>query len=300
VISTGALYRMPWGALPDGTGYLAERGFRAHELNHERELQSPAMAETPPRLLAIADPVIGKASPLARRGCGKGLAALPGARRESTELAALWRSRFGDAAQATNLLGGDATEAKLRAMAGDADILHFGTHGVSATGDCDSGATAFAVRGFALAADVPLDPAEPAIAPTALLLSAGNADDSNDDGVLTAEEIATLDLSHARWAVLAACTTAAGSTHRYEGLFGLARAFRLAGTHTVLTSLWPVDDAATAEWTQALYAARIDEGLDTAASMAAAQRSVLAARRTRGDSTHPYYWAAFTATGDWR
>jgi CHAT domain-containing protein len=133
-----------------------------------------------------------------------------------------------------------------------------------------------------------------------LLLSAGNADDSNDDGVLTAEEIATLDLSHARWAVLAACATAAGSTHRYEGLFGLARAFRLAGTHTVLTSLWPVDDAATAEWTQALYAARIGEGLDTAASMAAAQGNVLAARRARGDSTHPYYWAAFTATGDWR
>jgi CHAT domain-containing protein len=147
---------------------------------------------------------------------------------------------------------------------------------------------------------LPLESAEPAISPTALLLSAGTAGDSNDDGVLTAEEIATLDLSHARWAVLAACTTAAGSTHRYEGLFGLARAFRLAGTHTVLTSLWPVDDAATAEWTQALYAARIGEGLDTAASMAAAQRSVLAARRARGDSTHPYYWAAFAATGDWR
>ncbi len=300
VLSTGALYRMPWIALPDGTGYLAERGFRAHELNHERELQAPAAQQAAPHLLAVADPLVGDASPLARRGCGKGLAALPGARRESAALDALWRSRFGAAAQATTLVGGDATEANLRAMAGSADILHFGTHGISAAGDCDGDATALAVRGFALAADVPLDPSAPAIAPTALLLSAGDADDSNDDGVLTAEEIATLDLSHARWAVLAACATAAGSTHRYEGLFGLARAFRLAGTHTVLTSLWPVDDAATAEWTQALYAARIGEGLDTAASMAAAQRRVLAARRTRGDSTHPYYWAAFTATGDWR
>ncbi len=118
--------------------------------------------------------------------------------------------------------------------------------------------------------------------------------------MLTAEEITALDLSRARWAVLATCATAAGSTHRYEGLFGLARAFRLAGARTVLTSLWPVDDAATAEWTQALYAARIGEGLDTAASIAAAQGRVIAARRARGDSTHPYNWAAFTATGDWR
>jgi len=300
MLSTGALYRMPWSALPDGAGYLAERGFRAHELNHERELQAPGALPAAPRLLAIADPVIGEASPIARRGCGKGLAALPGARRESSALDALWRSHYGDAAQATTLLGSDATEANLRAKAGNADILHFGTHGISAGSDCDSGATSLAVRGFALAADVPLDPAAPTIAPTALLLSAGSVDDSNDDGVLTAEEIAALDLSHARWAVLAACATAAGSTHRYEGLFGLARAFRLAGTHTVLTSLWPVDDAATAEWTQALYAARIGEGLDTAASMAAAQGRVVAARRARGDSTHPYYWAAFTATGDWR
>ena len=127
-----------------------------------------------PRLLAIADPVIGEASPIARRCCGKGLAALPGARRESAALDALWRNRFGDAARATTLLGGDATEARLRALAGDADILHFGTHGISAGGDCSDGAAALAVRGFALAADVPLEPAAPAIAPTALLLSAGS------------------------------------------------------------------------------------------------------------------------------
>jgi CHAT domain-containing protein len=134
-----------------------------------------------------------------------------------------------------------------------------------------------------------------------LLLAPGAAHaGTDDDGLLTAEEIAGLDLTHTRWAVLAACSTAAGTTHRYEGLFGLARAFRLAGAHTVLTSLWPVDDAATAEWTQALYVAHIEHGLDTAASMAEAQRTVLAARRARGDSLHPYYWAAFVASGDWR
>jgi len=65
-------------------------------------------------------------------------------------------------------------------------------------------------------------------------------------------------------------------------------------------SLWPVDDAATAQWTQALYVARLARGLDTAAAMQAAQLDVLAARRKRGESVHPYFWAAFVAGGDWR
>jgi CHAT domain-containing protein len=300
VLSTGSLYRMPWAALPDADGYLAERGFRAHELNHERELHAHPAPLTEPRLLTIADPIVGEVSSLASRRCATGLSALPGARRESAALAALWQAHFGDAGHATALLGSDATEANLRASAGNADILHFGTHGISLATDCDQAPDTLALRGFTLAADAPLDPSVPALTSSALLLSTGNARDSDDDGVLTAEEIAALDLSHARWAVLAACDTASGATHRYEGLFGLARAFRLAGAHTVLTSLWPVDDTATAEWTQALYAAHIEQGLDTAASMAAAQRSVLAARRARGDSVHPYYWAAFVASGDWR
>jgi len=138
------------------------------------------------------------------------------------------------------------------------------------------------------------------LAPTALVLAGGVAGHSDDDGLLGAEEIATLDMSRVRWAVLAACATAAGATRHYEGLFGLSRAFRLAGARTVIMSLWPVDDAATAQWTQALYVARLARGLDTAAAMQAAQLDVLAARRKHGESVHPYFWAAFVAGGDWR
>ena len=301
VLPTAALYRMPWAALPDGERYLADSGFRAHELNHERELLAPALPAGSPRLLAVADPVAGEPSSLVSRGCTRNLVALPGSRRETEGLDALWHAHFGDTAKSTVLVGADATEANLRAAAGTADIVHFGTHGISLADDCSAGDKELAVRGFTLAADAPLDTDTPALAPAALLLAPGAAHaGTDDDGLLTAEEIAGLDLTHTRWAVLAACSTAAGTTHRYEGLFGLARAFRLAGAHTVLTSLWPVDDAATAEWTQALYVAHIEHGLDTAASMAEAQRTVLAARRARGDSLHPYYWAAFVASGDWR
>jgi CHAT domain-containing protein len=216
-------------------------------------------------------------------------------------LDAMWRAHYGVTAATTILTGADATEARLRQNLANADIVHLGTHGINLDDECSPPAGTMATtRGFALAADTPLDTDTPALTPAALLLASGSAQDSDNDGLLSAKEIAALNLSRTRWAVLAACATAAGTTHRYEGQFGLARAFRLAGARTVLTSLWPVDDAATADWMRALYAAHIERGLGTAAALAAAQRDVLAARRARGDSTHPYFWAAFVASGDWR
>ena len=113
-------------------------------------------------------------------------------------------------------------------------------------------------------------------------------------------EIAALDLGAVQWAVLAACSTASGSTRAYEGLNGLARAFHLAGARTVLLSLWSVDDEATAQWSEALYLARIADKADTPTAMQHAQRAVLKSRRAAGRSDHPYFWAGFVALGDWR
>ena len=220
-------------------------------------------------------------------------------RREAARLGALWHERFGATAPALILEGAAATETQVRSAAVDADVLHFATHGLDLAGDCAMPDSRIATtRGFAIAVDAPLDEKASAPATAALVLAPGPGDD--DDGLLTAQEIAALDLSRTRWAVLAACATAAGTARHYEGLFGLARAFRLAGARTVISSLWPVEDAATAEWSEALYGARLGAGLDTAQALAAAQRGVLSARRERGESTHPYYWAAFVASGDWR
>lgn len=302
VIPEGAIHRLPWAALPDGEGWLVEQGMVVHALNHERELLAPPPRTPRSGLVALADPALGgTASPL-RQACRARLGPLPGARRESIELDALWRRHFGARAQSVLLLGAEATEGRLRGAVATSDVLHFGTHGIRLDADCQDNAKVptLATRGFALVADAPLDPGAPAVAPAALLLAPGDAAGTDDDGVLTAAEITALDLSGTRWVVLAACSTAAGATHRYEGQFGLARAFRLAGARSVITSLWAVDDAATAEWTRALYVARLERGLDTASAMTQAQRAVLAARRARGDSTHPYYWAAFLASGDWR
>jgi CHAT domain-containing protein len=298
MIPTGSLFRVPWSALPDRSGYLVDGGWTIHSLNHERELLTPQL-QAQARLLAVADPSPPLALPLASAcpGAGAPLPALPGARGEVERLGTLWREHFSGADSMQSLVGADATEARVRSASTGADVLHFATHSIGTGTDCALAAT----RGFALVTDQPADAgAASTLAPTALALAGGAAGHSDDDGLLGAEEIATLDLSRVHWAVLAACTTAAGATRHYEGLFGLSRAFRLAGARTVIMSLWPVDDSATAQWTEALYVARLARGLDTAAAMQAAQRDVLAARRQRGESVHPYYWAAFVAAGDWR
>jgi CHAT domain-containing protein len=121
-----------------------------------------------------------------------------------------------------------------------------------------------------------------------------------DDGILTAEEIAALDLSGVEWAVLSACDTGVGEVRAGEGVFGLRRAFQIAGARTLIMSLWSVDDESTREWMTALYEARLRDGLSTAESVRQASLGVLEARRKAGESAHPFYWAAFVAAGDWR
>jgi CHAT domain-containing protein/tetratricopeptide (TPR) repeat protein len=298
VVPAGPLHRVAWAALPDGEGFLVDAGYRFHVLNHERELFAPERPERhTERLFAVADPALPASTTALTRACrGTRLPALPGARREAEQIGALWRQRFGADAAVTILEGAAANEARVRTDAGNADVLHFATHGVELGSGCTN--PPLAERSFSLATDAPLGDDTAPGATAALMLAPGG--NQSDDGVLTAQEIAALDLSRTRLAVLAACTTAAGASHHYEGLFGLARAFRLAGVRTIVTSLWPVEDAATAEWSEALYSALLRDGLGIADALWTSQREVLARRRANGASTHPYYWAAFVATGDWR
>ena len=67
---------------------------------------------------------------------------------------------------------------------------------------------------------------------------------------------------------------------------------------TVVASQWSIEDDATREWMQALYRARAGGALRAGDAMAIADRAVLAARRASHRSTHPFYWAAFTASGE--
>src|SRR5581483_2866383 len=122
----------------------------------------------------------------------------------------------------------------------------------------------------------------------------------NDDGIFTAEEAASLDLDGADWVVLSGCDTAAGDVQAGEGILGLRRAFQEAGAHTVIMSLWPVEDEDARRWMTTLYREKFVKREATGEAIRAATRRALAERRSRQQSTHPYHWAGFIGVGDWR
>jgi CHAT domain-containing protein len=132
-----------------------------------------------------------------------------------------------------------------------------------------------------------------------------------DDGILTALEVATLDLSGCELAVLSACDTGLGAVAGGEGLLGLQRAFQVAGAGSVIASLWSVDDEHTralmAQFYENLWRSK-DAGMTPAAALRAAQLAMLRGGLIRGvggvrpdkasDRLPPFYWAAFVLSTD--
>jgi CHAT domain-containing protein len=115
-----------------------------------------------------------------------------------------------------------------------------------------------------------------------------------DDGILLAEEIATMDLSGTDLVVLSACETGLGEITS-EGVFGLQRAFKKAGVKTLIMSLWKVDDRATSLFMQTFYRYWLD-GKSKHEAFALAQSTV----RKHTDFSHPRYWAAFIMLDDYQ
>ena len=208
----------------------------------------------------------------------------------------LWELRSAEE-PALDLTGTEASETAFKSLVPGKRILHLATHGFFLDGRCPS-----------LGEDEATGSASPELENplllTGLALAGANhrtaAGPDEDDGILTAEEVAALDLRGVEWAVLSACDTGVGKIESGVGVFGLRRAFRIAGAKTLITSLWAVDDEAARAWMQALYETRFIEGLRTAECVREASLRVLRERRGRAESTHPFYWAGFVASGDWR
>jgi len=115
------------------------------------------------------------------------------------------------------------------------------------------------------------------------------------NGFLRLYDIYNLRLS-ADLVVLSACQTALGEDIKGEGLIGLTRGFLYAGAPRVLATLWEIDDRATAEVMKQFYEGMLSRGQRPAAALRTAQ---VAMWRTKGWEA-PYYWAAFTISGEWR
>jgi CHAT domain-containing protein/Flp pilus assembly protein TadD len=298
----GQLNRIPFEALQTEQGAYLISQYPLSYLNSGRDLlkfaasapsQSPAVIMADPNYDTSAGHslggVEGRSSDLSDFQVGP----LPGTAAEAAAIAPLLPN-------ATVLTGDDASESALKQVQAP-QILHIATHGFFLT---DLPRLTSAGRGLGVIAggDVefrtaPEQPLENPLLRSGLALAGFNQrSDGTEDGVFTALEAAGLNLVGTQLVVLSACETGLGAIANGEGVYGLRRAFAIAGAETQLISLWQVDDFATQGLMVAYYEQLLADG-GRAESLRQVQLELL---NSDGPYAHPYYWAAFIVSGNWQ
>jgi CHAT domain-containing protein/Tfp pilus assembly protein PilF len=187
--------------------------------------------------------------------------------------------------EANTLLGQQATESSLKQNTAPR-LLHIATHGFFLTGAPAApaaGANPQATRAISASAKV-----ENPLLRSGLALAGANLNKGkSDDGILTALEASGLNLWGTKLVTLSACDTGVGEVKNGEGVYGLRRAFVLAGTETLVMSLWPVSDYVTRELMTAYY-----QGLKQGQGRGAALRQVQLSLLKRRGREHPFYGRA--------
>ena len=113
----------------------------------------------------------------------------------------------------------------------------------------------------------------------------------------SAADFLTLKLNKTELVTLSACSTGLGDLHDSEGIYGLQRGVQVAGARSVLTSLWPVDDEATADWMLRYYR-YLAKGHSRSEALRYVQNDFQ--QHINVSWRHPYYWAGWQLVGDWR
>lgn len=315
----GSLSFVPFACLVGADGKFLVEHFDLRYVSSGRELvRRPAPARPEAGAVLVGNPtfrtgVVPTTGVTDRRGLlssfsaiglaavAEGLLPLEGAEAEVALLGPVLQERL--ATPVVTVKGAAATESDLRAGIRRPHLLHIATHGLylpAAVEPVPPGA-----------AQTPFVPAEVAGFQNPLfgscLALAGSGDtfaawsqgivpDPESDGLLMANEVAEFDLEGTLLVALSACDTATGEATTGDGVLGLRRGFRMAGAENVLSTLWPISDAATVAIMRQLY-----EGLATttpAEALCAAQREWLVKFRDKGaiapDDPIPvggFYWA---------
>ncbi len=219
------------------------------------------------------------------------LTPLPSTRSEIELVAASWSET--NASAVTVHLGAAATEDRLKQEVLGKAAVHLATHGYFIGGRCElTGGAGALVDEINYVADNPLLLSGLCLAGAAYEDETGSLD--MDDGFLTAEEIAGLNLSGTELVVLSACESGLGQIADGEGVSGLRRAFLMAGAQTVVSSLWSVTDEDAAAQLSGLYE---QSNRPVAERLRAIQLERLEALRAQGLPDHPVSWAAWVAVG---
>lgn len=305
----GQLNLIPFEALSDvGGGYLVER-YSISYLSSGRDLvhlqvKRPGGSAS----VILADPLFGepaensmaqeetpRAKPAiartARRSVTAGVdfsslyfAPLAGTREEAQRILSLFP-------ESLELTGEKASGAALEELNGP-KILHIATHGFFLQ---DAGAKENSSGGGKTAGQVESSTPENPLLRSGLALSGANVSKSNKGrGILTALQASNLNLWGTKLVTLSACDTGVGEVRDGEGVYGLRRAFFLAGTESLVMSLWPVSDYVTRELMTEYYTG-LKKGLGRGEALRQAQLAMM----KRKGRQHPFYWASFIQSGEW-
>jgi CHAT domain-containing protein/Tfp pilus assembly protein PilF len=193
----------------------------------------------------------------------------------------------------TLLTGWHASKAALQQVKAPR-ILHIASHGFFLRPDA-VGASLASPTGVGGLSSAPADRIENPLLRSGVALAGANlTGTSRDRGILTALEASGLDLWGTKLVTLSACDTGIGEVRNGEGVYGLRRAFVLAGSETVVMSLWQVGDT-IARQTMVTYYSGLRAGLGRGDALRQAKLAML---REPGRQ-HPYYWASFIQSGEW-
>jgi len=323
VAPDGGLNMLSFSGLIDDEGkYLIEK-YVIHYLSSGRDLIRLADIPAPKTgLLALGDPnydapvtarlsetkTLGDttAKPMyyattrnIRSGCGKlqelTVGRLPGTRTEVEQIAADWKESCTESV--ITFFGSDASEERFKAKAPGNRIIHLATHGYFLQGACQPDIPRV---GYDL--DIGFIGENPLLQSGLFFAGAnlhgeGSDIEGAEDGILTAYEVSAMKLGGTQLVVLSACETGLGKVEEGEGVYGLRRAFQMAGARTVVSALWPVSDQSTAEMMSRLYAGG---KMSLAERMRLIQLEKIAELRKNNKSDHPYSWGGLVALGDWK
>ncbi len=274
LVADGPLHRLPFGVLADPSvpgppRYLAQSKSLhfAASVTVLAQLKDRRRADSAQRLVAFGDPEYTREAVAGTPASGS-LPQLPGSRAEVRALQRLFPESLG-------FLGDAATEERVKALAGQADLVHFACHGL--LNDRSPFESALAL----------------ALPKNENLPEPGR--EERENGLLQVWEIFEELRLDADLVTLSACDTALGTEAGGEGLIGLTRAFQFAGARSVLASQWQVDDASTSQLMQRFYH-YLRQGKNKAESLRLAKMDLLALP----GAAHPFHWAGFQLNGDWR
>ena len=301
----GELNLIPFGVLPDEEGvYLAET-YQLNYLSSGRDLLGFAAEDTTAtESVIMGDPDYERGADEPPSSGSRQVALrsqdlragtwsrLPGTRREVEAIAGVLGEH-----EVTLHVGADATEDVVKSLSARR-VIHLATHGFFLDQqDWSSWRNSRGFRDLAVEElSVPANVENPLLRSGLVFAGANNlGSGEGEDGILTALEVSGLPLWGTDLVVLSACETGVGETRRGEGVFGLRRAFQLAGARTVVMSLWSVPDEETATLMTDFYS-NLDNGKSRA--LREAQLAMIADRREKYGAAHPFYWGAFVSVGE--